>query len=269
VSELAAGFDAAFLAGGGGAPGYAPIFIVGLPRTGTTLLERVLGNHPCVRNRGELPDLGAQARWLADHACATPMDATLARRLRQGDHALLGERYAQHIGLAAGDARRPTDKNPDNYCLVGSILKALPDARVLHMRREPMDACFSSLKELFGLSAHAWSYDFADLAAHHGQYRRLMAHWHAVAPGRILDVDYESLVAAPEAEARRILAFCGLPDSPGMADVAGNRSAVATASSVQVRKPIHARNVGGWRRYEAQLAPLAARLADGEAGRRA
>ena len=133
--------------------------------------------------------------------------------------------------------------------MAGLILRALPQAKILHLRRNPMDACFSNLKELFGGNAHPYSYDLADLAAHHRNYSRLMTHWHAIAPGRILDVNYEDMVSEPEATTRR---GDGLPGTavrrPARSASRANAAPVSTASSAQVRQPIHRRNIGGWRR---------------------
>ena len=144
--------------------------------------------------------------------------------------------------------------------LAGLILKALPHARIVHLRRNPMDSCFSNMKELFAANSHPYSYSFEDLAAHYRNYSRLMAHWHDIAPGRILDVNYEDLVSAPDAEARRVMAYCGLSYDAAQIRVESNATPVSTASSAQVRQPIHTRNIGGWRRYERQLAPMQALL---------
>ena len=140
--------------------------------------------------------------------------------------------------------------------LAGLILRALPQAKILHLRRDPMDSCFSNLKELFAGSAHPYSYGFADLSAHFSNYTRLMAHWQALAPGRILDVHYEDLVREPQAQARRMMDFCGLRYDPAQIQVQAHAAPVSTASSAQVRQPIHTRNIGAWRRYAEQLAPL-------------
>jgi hypothetical protein len=140
--------------------------------------------------------------------------------------------------------------------MAGLILRALPQARIIHLRRNAMDSCFSNLKELFGSNAHPYSYDFADLASHYRNYTRLMAHWHEIAPGRILDLDYEDMVTDPETSARRVMDYCGLPYQPAQIRVEANAAPVSTASSTQVRQPIHQRNIGGWKRYAQQLEPL-------------
>jgi hypothetical protein len=119
-----------------------------------------------------------------------------------------------------------------------------------------MDSCFSNLKELFAANSHPYSYEFGDLAAHYRSYSGLMAHWHAIAPGRILDVNYEDLVSEPDAAARRLMAYCGLSYDAAQIKVEAHAAPVSTASSAQVRQPIHTRNIGGWRRYARQLEPL-------------
>ena len=247
-------------AGAAGRP--TPIFIVGLPRTGTTLLERILGGHGQVALCGELNDFRLQYKWQTDHYCTGFLCAMGVPRIGAAHYDELGRRYLEHVAWRAPGAAWFTDKNPGNFMMCGLILRALPHARILHLRREPMDACFSNLKELFGGDAHPYSYSLEDLAGHHGNYARLMAHWHAIAPGRILDVNYEDLVSAPEATARAVMAFCGLDYAPEQVRIESNPAPVSTASSAQVRQPIHARNVGGWRRYAAPLAPLQALLGD-------
>lgn len=243
-----------------GAP--VPVFVLGLPRTGTTLLERILGGSGQVQLCGELNDFRMQLKWCVDHHSLGFVDEVTTARLPGVDFAELGRRYLSHVAWRAPGARHFSDKNPGNFMLAGLILKALPQARIVHLRREPMDACFSNLKELFAANAHAYSYDFADLAAHHRNYSALMAHWHALAPGRILDVRYEDLVTEPEAQARRVMAFCGLEYRPEQIRIEGHAAPVSTASSAQVRQPIHARNVGGWRRYAEPLEPLRRLLGD-------
>lgn len=233
-----------------------PIFIVGMPRTGTTLLERILGNCPQIRLCGELNDLRMQYKWVADHYCPGFFDAKSLDLAESVDYDLLGKRYLDHVRWRTEGARHFTDKNPGNFQMAGALLKALPQAKIIHLIRDPIDACFSNLKELFAASAFSYSYDFAELAAHHRNYQRLMAHWHAIAPGRILDVRYEDLVCAPEAQTERVMHYLDLPYTPGQSRIEANTQSVSTASSAQVREPIHRRNIGGWQRYAQQLQPL-------------
>lgn len=264
AAEEGAIFDAIIAKSG---PGFAddavesigqktPIFILGMPRTGTTLLERILGGHPQIALCGELNDFRMQYKWASDHFCLGFFDRTAVQSMDTVDYALIGRRYLQHVAWRVPDLAYFTDKNPGNFMMAGLILRALPQARIIHLKRNAMDSCFSNLKELFGSNAHPYSYDLSELATHYRNYSRLMAHWHEIAPGRILDLDYEDMVSDPDAAARRVMAYCGLPYDPSQIRVESNPAPVSTASSSQVRQPIHSRNVGGWRRYATQLAPL-------------
>jgi Sulfotransferase family len=235
--------------------GPLPIFIVGMPRSGTTLLERILGNHPQVASAGELFDFPRQLRWTADRHGHPLVDAALLEQSRRLDFELLGRRYLEQSQWRAGGKAWYVDKLPPNYLMAGFIARALPQAKILHMVRDPMDVCFSNYRALFG-DSFGYSYDLATLAEHHRQYRRLMAHWHAAMPGRIHDVAYADLVTDTEATARTLLAHCGLDFDPACLDTAGNAAPVATLSTAQVREPIHARAIGEWQRYASQLQPL-------------
>lgn len=242
--------------------GPVPIFIVGMPRSGTTLLERILGAHPEVADAGELRDFTAQLRWTCETMGGPHLDLPLAQAAENADWRTLGQRYLAHTQWHAGGKRFYTDKLPSNFINIGYIARALPQAKILHLVREPMDTCFSNLKELF-VGAYPHSYDQREMAAHFQRYRRLMAHWHVQFPGRVLDVSYHRLVAAPAAVAREVLEFCGLPWQPGVTAIEARAGKVATASAIQMREPIHQRYVGQWRRYSQWLAPLHRTLATG------
>ena len=235
--------------------GPTPIFIVGLPRSGTTLLERILGTHSQVASAGELTDLPKQLRWVANQHGHALLDETLLAATGTLDFTELGRRYLAQTQWRAQGRRFYVDKLPPNWMLVGHLRRALPRAKILHLVRDPMDVCFSNWRALFG-DAYAYSYDFESLARHHAQYRRLMAHWHRVHPGFVLDVPYADLVNDTETICRRVLAFCGLPFEADCLDHTRNRSSVSTLSSAQVREPIHARGIGEWRRYATPLEPL-------------
>lgn len=239
--------------------GPRPIFIVGMPRSGTTVLDRILGNHSQVASAGELADFAQQLRYVADVPGRTLIDHAILDRWSRIDFALIGRRYLEQTRWRAAGAAHYVDKLPANFLVAGLIAKALPQAVILHMVRDPMDVCFSNFRALFG-DAYGYSYDLDALAAHHRLYVELMRHWHEVVPGRILDVDYQQLVADPEGGARRVLDFCGLRYEPQCGDLSRNTAPSATLSSAQVREPVHLRGVGAWRRYERQLQSLAARL---------
>jgi Sulfotransferase family len=235
--------------------GPTPVFIVGMPRSGTTLLEHILGGHPNMMACGELMDFPKQLQWSFDRIGGHVPDATMVASRSHLDTTLLGQRYQAQTRWRASGKSHYIDKLPRNFWNLGFIAQALPQAVILHMVRDPMDVCFSNLKELFG-NAYPYSYNLTELGEHHAQYRRLMRHWHAALPGRILDVSYEALVRDPEHEARKALSHCGLEWDPACLAANQRTQAVATASTVQVREPIHQRSIGGWRRYARQLEPL-------------
>jgi tetratricopeptide (TPR) repeat protein len=238
--------------------GPQPIFIIGMPRSGTTVVDRLVGNHPDVTLAGELDDFALQMRWAADHQAT--LDETVLDRLQKIDYAGLGRRYLDQTQWRADGKRYFTDKLPRNWMVAGLIAKALPQAKILHLVRDPMDVCFSNFRVMFA-DAFAHIYDLDALASHYNTYRRTMAHWHQAMPGRILDVVYADLVRDPETVMRSVLAHCGLEWDPACVDLTKNESAVATLSTAQVREPIHARAIKEWMRYEKQLEPLRRALA--------
>ena len=235
--------------------GPMPIFVVGMPRSGTTLLERILGNHSQVTPAGELADFSRQWRWVADRHGHKLLDPDMVKAAGDIDFAEVGRRYLWQTQWRAGGRPYYVDKLPPNFMLAGFIRRALPQAKILHMARDPMDLCFSNYRALFG-DAFAYSYELDALVAHHRQYRRLMDHWRQVLPGAIHDVHYTALVQDTEATARALLDFCGLPFEAGCIDTAGNPAPVATLSSAQVRERIHTRGIREWQPYASQLAAL-------------
>ena len=236
-----------------------PIFIVGLHRSGTTLLEHMLAGHSDVKALGELYDFTSAMRHATDHHCKGVIDATLVARSSNVDLGDAGQRYLDSIAWRLEGQRCFTDKLPSNFLNVGFIAHALPQARILHMVRDPVETCFSNLRELFS-EANAYSYDLAEMAHYHRLYSALMKHWHARFPGRILDVDYAKLVAQPQIELRRVADFCGVSFEPAMLDSDSRRRSVVTASAVQVRNSVQVRDRPKWAPYERWLAPLIERL---------
>jgi tetratricopeptide (TPR) repeat protein len=239
----------------GGTEGPVPVFIIGLPRTGTTLLDILLGRHAEVARAGELRDFNWALRWAANQGGVPLLDerlvAALAGRALEG----LGGRYLERTQWRAGLHKFYTDKLPPNFMNVGWIADSLPQARIVHLVRNPMDACFSNLKELFA-APYAYSYDQGEMAGHYARYRTLMARWHDRFPDRILDVSYEELVRDPDATVRKVMAHCGIEGHLGTDDSMGSEKVVATASAMQVREPVHQRGIGAWTRYARHLAPL-------------
>jgi tetratricopeptide (TPR) repeat protein len=238
-----------------GASEARPIFIIGLPRTGTTLLERMLGMHSEVAALGELTELP----MAVVRAAGGKDKGETIRRAAEADFAAFGEDYLRAV--AGYQSRRPVtvDKLPSNFLYVGMLRLGLPHARVIHLRRHPMDTAYAIYKTLFRMG-YPYSYDLGDLASYFAAYHRLMAHWRAAAPGFVIDVDYEDLVAEPERTLRNILSRMDLPWEPSCLEFQSKIGPVATASAAQVREPVSAGSVGLWRRHAAELAPFAAAL---------
>lgn len=237
--------------------GPCPIFIIGMPRTGTTLLERMLANHSRVAGAGELTDFGGQLVYVSGHH--DPFGEHAISSLATLDYGELGRRYLAQTSWRASGKAYFVDKQPTNWMLAGLIHAALPQAKILHIVRDPMDACFSIWRARFA-DAHAWTYSVETLAGHFDSYQRLMKHWKQVLPDVILDVDFTQLVSHPATTLRRVMEFCGLDWEPGCEDPSRNAAAVSTLSSVQAREPVHTRGLGRWRHYAEQLQPLHQRL---------
>jgi tetratricopeptide (TPR) repeat protein len=240
--------------------GSEAIFIVGMPRTGTTLVERLLIRTGQVASSGELLDfanlLGLMTGELLRRAPGLePAEASL-----QIDFQALGREYLRGAReAAAGEAAMFIDKMPVNFMYCGAIRKALPGARIIHLVRDPLDTCYAVYKTLF-FSAYKFSYDQAELGDYYAAYHRTMQHWHTAMPGQILDVRYEDLVRDPAGESRRILEWCGLDWSEEVLDASRLDASFATASAAQVREPVHSRSIHSSRRHLSRLSPLAARL---------
>ncbi len=243
-----------------GAPSAAPIFIVGLPRSGTTLVDRILGNHSEVHSAGELDHFalcivagvrrGNQARMSRRE---------LVARSAHLDFAALGAEYLERARHTLGAAGRFTDKMPLNYLYCGLIRRALPQAKIVHLTRHPMAACYAMYKTLFK-DAYPFSYDLEELGRYYIGYRRLMDHWHASLPGAIHSLSYEALVADQIGETRKLLDYCGLDWEDACVDFHRNVAPITTASAVQVRQPLYRTSVAQWRHYAAQLEPLGSQL---------
>ena len=254
--------DSASCSGDDGFGADGPIFIIGMPRTGTTLLERILAAHSMVVSAGELHDFSSELVKeivRVNDGKAVAKSEIVAASL-QVDFARLGENYID-AARQATDASSTwiIDKLPFNFLYCGLIHRALPKARIIHMTRNPMDTCYAVFKTLFG-QAYPFSYDLDELATYFIAYRRLMDHWHAVMPGLILDVGYEDVVANTEDEARRLIEHCGLQWEPECLEFHKSSDATTTASAAQVRQPVYSSSVQKWRNYDEQLAPLKARL---------
>ena len=229
-----------------------PIFIVGMHRSGSTLLERILGGHSLVADGGESYAFTAQLDFAADHKSAGAIDATTLRRVAGADFAAIGAGFLDASRWRARGRPFLTEKLPMNLLNAGLIAKALPRAKLIRVVRDPMDTCFSNLRTFFSAAA-AYSHDQAQLAGHYLRCERLARHLHRAMPGRILDVAYADLVADTEATMRRVFDFCGLPFAAEALDVGRASGAVATASTASVRAGILRDRGGAWKPYARQL----------------
>jgi len=248
LRNIAVLFSADFLAAhaGAGDASEVPVFIVGMPRSGTTLIEQLLASHPEVVGAGEVSDLAE----IFD-ALGAGKRGPSAAELKQ-----TGARYVQRLRAKAPQARRITNKMPGNFASVGLIAAALPKARIIHLRRDPLDTCFSCYTKLFE-RAHLYSYDLAELGRYYRAYEGLMAHWRAVLPpGAMLEVAYEELIADFEPVARRIVGYCGLAWDDACLSFHKTARPVDTASSFQVRQPLYRSAVGRAGNYRQWLGPL-------------
>jgi len=237
-----------------------PIFIVGLPRSGSTLIEQILASHSMVAGTAELPDVGRLSASLAKmYPGETYPEAAL--HLEADGWRKLGEMYLARTARHRHGLPFFTDKMPNNFSAVGLIHMMLPEAKIIDARRHPLDSCFGTFKQHFA-QGQTFSYDLDELGEFYLGYGRLMRHWHEVLPGRVLELRYEDLVADQETQTRRLLDYCGLPFEESCLRFYETERAVRTASSEQVRRPIYATSVNHWQNFREQLAPLIEILGD-------
>jgi len=241
-----------------GDPTDEPIFIIGMPRSGTTLVERIISSHPDVYSAGELQNFGVVLKRLSGSRTPILLDQDTVERCKQVELKQLGANYLASTRPATGSKRHFIDKLPHNFLYVGFIANALPNAKIICLRRDPVDTCLSNFRQLFAQFAplYGYSFDLLDVGRYFVKFDQLMAHWQRVFPGRILEVHYETLVQSQEEQSRRLLAFCGLPWDERCLQYERNEAPVNTASAVQVRAPIYRSAVKRWKKYEAQLEPL-------------
>jgi len=235
-----------------------PIFVIGMPRTGTTLVERILSMHPQVESAGELPNFGIELKRASGSRTAPILDADTVQRAHSLDWEKLGTAYLESTRALTGNTPRFIDKLPHNFLYVGYIARALPHAKIICVRRNPMDTCLSNFRQLFSLDSpyHDYSYDLLDVGHYYLMFYELMAHWEQRLPGRVAQVDYESLVDSQEEATRHLLELCGLPWDEACMKFERSRAPVATASAVQVRSPIYRMAMQRWKHYREELAPL-------------
>jgi hypothetical protein len=247
----------------GGSEAADPIFIVGLPRSGSTLIEQILASHSRVEGTHELADVPRivvelQGRdWQLDN----PRYPAALAQLAPAEFRRLGEKYLRDMRHYRSGRAHFIDKMPNNFRHVGLIHLMLPNARIIDARREPMACCFGNLKQLFA-HGQEFAYSVEDIARYYRTYLELMQHWDAVLPGRVLRVQYEDVVADLEGNVRRLLAHCGLEFEPACIEFYKTERSVRTASSEQVRQPIYREALDQWRHYEPWLEPLREALGD-------
>jgi cytochrome c-type biogenesis protein CcmH/NrfG len=244
-----------------GDPSAAPIFVLGMPRTGTTLVDRILSSHPDVHSAGELQAMPLAVKQLGGTRSRVVIDPESARAAMAIPPAAIGEAYlaraAQHLRREGG---RFIDKLPANMLYIGHIATALPNARIICLRRNPMDTVWSNYKNPFAANSpyYHYSYDLIDTARYYARFDRLMAFWQRLFHGRVLEVSYEALVADQQAQTERLLAHCGLEWNDACLRFHENTAAVATPSAAQVRRPMFSDAVQRWRAHADALEPVRA-----------
>lgn len=244
---------------GAGLDDEAPIFITGMPRTGTTLVDRILSSHSQVGSAGELQAMPLAVKQLSGTRSRLVIDPDTIAASASADPRAMGQAY-----IARASHHRPEgeghfiDKLPANFLYIGHILHALPRAKIVCLRRHPLDTIWSNYKNLFASqsSYYAYSYDLMDTARYYARFDRLMALWDRLFPGRVLQLSYERLVADQEAQTRRLLDHVGLPWDAACLSFHENSAAVATPSAAQVRQPLNADAVARWKRHADALAPV-------------
>lgn len=240
----------------------APIFIVGLPRSGSTLIEQILASHSQVEGTLELPTLGDIAVSVARYRGGRVEYPEAVRQLTARDFRAYGKEYIERTKTFRTTGKpRFTDKLPNNFSHVGFAHLILPNAKIINARRHPLDSILGSYKQLFGKGQN-FTYDMGELVLYYRQYHEIMKHWQRVLPGKVLDVHYEETVGDLETQVRRILAHCGLPFEEACLRFHETNRAVRTASSEQVRQPLYTRALGTWRRYERHLRPWQEEIED-------
>jgi tetratricopeptide (TPR) repeat protein len=240
-------------------PSEAPIFIIGMPRTGTTLVDRIVSSHPGVESAGELQAMPIAVKKAAGTRSPTVLDPETIAAAASTDMAAIGHDYLQRASHHRRDpALRFTDKFPGNFQYAGFIARALPQATIVCLRRHPMDTVLANFRNLFAVSSryYDYSYDLLDIAAYYVRFDRLMALWAREMPGRVLEVRYEDLIADQEGQTRRLIEHIGLGWSEDCLSFHTNTAPVSTPSAAQVRRPIYTDSVARWKRHAEVLEPV-------------
>jgi hypothetical protein len=240
---------------GVGNPSEAPIFVVSMPRSGSSLTEQILASHSQVFGAGELGAItSAAAKLVGFNNLDFP---NVLKSLAPKEFNKLGENYLTYLQtISPPEFKYYTDKLPANFRLIGFILLILPNAKIVHCLRNPVETCFGCYKQVFRDENLEYTNDLSDIGHYYQLYDKLMNHWKKLFPGKILDVYYEQMVLDQEAQSRRLLDFCGLTWEEQVLDYHKTERPVFTASNVQVRKPIYSSSLNRWKRYEKHLGPL-------------
>lgn len=242
-----------------GDPSVRPVFIVGMPRSGTTLTEQIISSHLKVAGAGELGEMGSIARSLGDNIRNMPRYGASLMSLQREGSSKLAQRYLKFIDRTSRDAARVTDKMPHNFEQVGLIALLFPNATIIHCKRDAIDNCLSCYMSALS-DAHAYTTDLGKLGRYYRAYDRLMKHWHKVLPGRIFENQYETLVEDQEGQSRKLIAHCTLEWDDACLNYTENERSVTTISRWQVRQPIYKTSMKRWKPYEKHLGPLIAGL---------
>lgn len=229
----------------------AAIFVMGMPRSGTTLVERILSNHSQVDSCGELQDFGVVLKELANTSSAKVLDVETLLAGQRLDMAQLGQRYIERTRALRGSAERFVDKLPFNFFYISLIKQALPQAKIILLQRNPMDTCIGNFRQLFSINSpyYAYAYDLLNIGRFYAEFYRLAEFWRAQQSDNVLVLNYEELVQQPEQQVRQLLAFCDLEWQTQCLQVENNQAPVSTASKMQVREPINASSIGRWRKF--------------------
>lgn len=245
---------------GYGDPSRIPVFVVGMPRSGTTLTEQIIAAHPKAAGVGELERIGRMRKGLSGGTSTADMLEAMRAGGPSGVRAMTGS-YLGLLKFLAPTAKRVIDKMPQNFLRLGFIALLFPNARIVHCQRDPADTFVSAFQNMM-LPNHSYSYSPEEFARYYKEYTRLMAHWNRVLPGRIFNLRYEDMVTDQEAKTRELLEFLGLPWDSRCLRFHETALAVKTFSKQQVRSPVNRNSIGRWRNYEEQLQPLFKILAD-------
>ena len=240
---------------GSGCQSDAPIFILGLPRSGSTLIEQILASHSQVEGTRELPDISLLGRRLTKSKPPGIKYPDAVKHMTDEEKIEYGESYLETSKRYRTDKPRFIDKMPNNFAHIGFIKTILPNAKIINAKRHPLDSCVSSFKQLF-YKGQSWSYDLFEIGEYYLEYERMMDHWHSLYPGEIYDIQYENIVNNQEDESRALIEYCGLDWEDSCLRFYENKRSVNTASSEQVRQPIYKGAMYAWKNYESEIGAL-------------